>query len=337
VKIAGREIADGILPYVIAEVSCNHMGGLSNALDLVKAARWAGADAVKFQAYTPDTLTLNCNKTDFIIQDGIWKGNTLYDLYQKTHTPFEWFPKLFKAAEKEGITAFASVFDPSSVAMLERLGCPAYKIASMEITDVPLIACAAATHKPLIISTGMATNKEILDARAAAPNCAFLHCTSEYPGTTEWADLTRMEKLRALLNPRGTSDTPIGLSDHTKKLVAPLVATSLRAAIIEKHIMASESVESEDKEFSLDAEDFKAMVALIKMTHESLQPRVFASNPSNQFRRSLYAVMDIAEGDEFTEANIRSIRPGYGIAPKNITKLLGKPALQHYRRGDRIT
>lgn len=334
-KIADREIKDGLPPYIIAEVSCNHMGGIENAVALIEAAKKAGADAVKFQAYTPDTITLNCNKPDFIIQDGLWKGRTLYDLYEKTHTPFEWFPKLFKAAQKEKITVFSSVFDPSSVSMLERLGCPAYKIASMEIGDTALISCAAKTKKPLIISTGMASTSEILDAKGHAPVSAFLHCTSEYPGTTEWSDLGRIETLRSLLN-RGM-ETPIGVSDHTKDLVVPLVATGLKAAIIEKHIMADATNDSEDKEFSLDVKDFEAMVKLVKMAHNSIQVRKFASNPSIQFRRSLYAVQDIPEGDRFTELNIRSIRPGYGVPPKNLTKFLGKSSPQFYRRGDRIT
>src|SRR5713226_2376436 len=188
--IDGREIKNGMSPYIIAEASCNHGGYLDNALSLIDAAKFAGADAVKFQAYTPDTLTLNCNKPDFIIQDGLWKGRNLHELYTETHTPFEWFPELFKHAKKRGITIFASVFDNTSVDMLEALDCPAYNIASMEIGDTPLIRYAAKTGKPLIVSTGMASVNEIKDAASCCQpdKQAFLHCTSEYPGTVEWSD-----------------------------------------------------------------------------------------------------------------------------------------------------
>ncbi len=337
-KIADREIKNGALPYIIAEVSCNHNGYIENALDLIKVAKYAGADAVKFQAYTPDTMTLDCNKPDFIIQGGIWKGQTLYSLYERTYTPFDWFPNLFKAAAKEGITAFASVFDPSAVDMLEALGCPAYKIASMEVTDTPLIKYAASKGKPLIISTGMAKITEVLDAReAAGPNSAFLHCTSEYPGTVELASLSGIARLRGYLNDHFTDQAVVGVSDHTgDSPIVPVAATALGAAIIEKHIMLDMS-ETEDREFSLTPREFRAMVRSGREAHEACQPREFVSNPSNQFRRSLYACEDIREGDKFTEYNIRSIRPGYGIAPKHLPRLIGRTATQNYRKGDRIT
>ena len=337
-KIADREIGNGKSPYIIAEVSCNHNGYIENALDLIKAAKYAGADAVKFQAYTPDTMTLDCVKPDFIIQGGIWKGQTLYELYQKTFTPFDWFPKIFKAAQKEGLTVFASVFDPSAVDMLDQLGCPAYKIASMEITDTPLIAYAASKGKPLIISTGMAKLTEILDAReAAGENSAFLHCTSEYPGTVELAVLSGIHRIRNFLNDNFTSSAVVGVSDHTgDSPIVPVAATALGAAIIEKHIMLDLS-ESEDRSFSLTPKEFKWMVTSVRSAHEAIQPREFASNPSIQFRRSLYAVEDIREGEKLTEYNVRSIRPGYGIAPKHLPRLMGRTATQNYRKGDRIT
>lgn len=337
-QIAGRDIGNGKLPYIISEISCNHNGYIENALELIKAAKYAGADAVKFQAYTPDTMTLDCVKPDFIVQGGIWQGQTLYDLYNKTFTPFDWFPRLFKAAAKEGITAFASVFDPSSVDMLEDIGCPAYKIASMEITDTPLIKYAASKGKPLIISTGMAKLTEVLDAReAAGPNSAFLHCTSEYPGTVELADLSGIHRLRNFLNDRFTDQAVVGVSDHTgDSPIVPVAATALGAAIIEKHIMLDMS-QSEDRSFSLTPREFKWMVASVRSAHQAIQHREFASNPSLQFRRSLYAVEDIREGDKFSEHNIRSIRPGYGISPKHLPQLKGRIATQNYRKGDRIT
>ncbi len=335
-QIANRTIGNFLKPYVIAEVSCNHGGDLSTALELIEAARWAGASAVKFQAYTPDTITLDCRKPDFIIQDGLWKGKTLYDLYKKAHTPFEWFPKLFKEAEKVGIPIFASVFDRSSVEMLDGLGCPAFKIASMELVDTPLIAYAARRGKPLIISTGMGSKQDISEARKVAGNCpvAFLHCTSEYPQTVEWSDLGGINRLRSLLG----DGIPVGVSDHTPgNMIVAVAATAMGAAIIEKHLKPLASVGTEDDEFSLDPDMFKTMVELIDTTYEAVQQREFTANPSRQLRRSLYAVADIAEGEPFTETNVRSIRPGFGVAPKHLPRLLGKRADKAYRKGDRIT
>jgi pseudaminic acid synthase len=333
--IDNKEVQGGLPPYIVAEASCNHGGYLDNAISLIDAAKYAGADAVKFQAYTADTITLNCNKPDFIIQAGLWKGQNLYDLYSKTQTPFEWFPKLFKHARKLGITLFASVFDPSSVDMLAKLGAPAYKIASMEVTDIPLIKYAAKQNKPMILSTGMAKVPEVQDAVAAcdSTNVAVLHCTSEYPGSVEFADLSRMLLLKVLLG----KDSVVGVSDHTSgPTIVPIAATTLCAAMIEKHLML-EDVEGEDKEFSLKPEAFKLMVSMTKYTNEALKLRDFASNPSRQFRRSLYVVEDIRKGDPFTAKNIRSIRPGYGVSPKHLPRLMGKKAEQNYRKGDRIT
>ena len=335
-EIEGRKIGNGLKPYCIAEVSCNHGGDLSTALELIEAAKWTGADAVKFQCYTPDTLTLDCKKPDFIIQDGLWKGRTLYDLYKETYTPFEWFPKIFKEAQKVGISVFASVFDRTSVEMLDGLGCPAFKIASMELVDTPLIAYAARTGKPLIISTGMGSKQDISDAlQSVGTNpVAFLHCTSEYPQTVEWSALNGISKLRGML----PELTPVGVSDHTPgNLVVPVASTALGAAIIEKHLKPIAGYKTEDDKFSLDPDMFKAMVKLVETTHEAMQSREFASNPSRQLRRSLYAVAGIAKGEAFTEQNVRSIRPGFGIAPKNLPRLLGRKADRVYRKGDRIT
>lgn len=333
--IDGTEVKCGKPPYIIAEASCNHGGHLENAISLIDAAKYAGADAVKFQAYTADTLTLDCHKPDFIIQEGLWKGRNLYELYQQTQTPFEWFPKLFKHAKKVGITIFASVFDASSVDMLEKLNCLAYKIASMEITDIPLIKYAAKQNKPMIISTGMADFRDVRAAYEAcdSTNVAFLHCTSEYPGTVEWSDLGRISLLRIFLG----NESVIGLSDHTTGLIVPIAGTTLFAAIIEKHLMLDAYTETEDKEFSMTPQEFRAMVIATKLAHEALALREFKTNPSRQLRRSLYAVDDIKQGESFTSTNIRSIRPGYGISPVNLPRLLGRKADQNYRKGDRIT
>lgn len=333
-KIENRQIGNGLKPYVVSEISCNHQGSLNLALELIEMAKWSGADAVKFQAYTPDTITLNCNKPDFIIQDGLWKGKTLYDLYKKAHTPFEWFPKLFKHAHKAGITAFASVFDKSSVDMLDALGCPAFKIASMELVDTPLIAYAARTGKPIIVSTGMGSSSDISEAYRASggSNVAFLHCTSEYPQTVEWSSLSGIARLKEML-----PDIPIGVSDHTPgNVVVPVASTALGAAIIEKHLKPNVG-ETEDEEFSLTPEAFKGMVNMVAATHEAMIQRDLSTNPSRQLRRSLYAVEDIQEGEHFTDKNVRSIRPGFGLAPKHLPRLLGKKADRKYRKGDRIT
>ncbi len=336
-EIDGRKIGNYLKPYVVAEVSCNHGGDFSTALELIEVARWCGADAVKFQAYTPDTITLDCKKPDFIVQDGLWKGRTLYDLYKETYTPFEWFPKIFKEAEKVGISVFASVFDRSSVDLLDGLGAPAFKIASMELTDTPLITYAARTGKPLIVSTGMGDEQDISQAHEAVGvhQVAFLHCTSEYPQTVEWSSLEGISWLRRVLE---DDKIPVGVSDHTPgNLVVPVASTALGSAIIEKHLKPLAAFKTEDDKFSLDPNAFKAMVKLIDTTYEAMQKREFASNPSRQMRRSLYAVASIAKGEAFTEANVRSIRPGFGIAPKNLPRLLGRRADRVYRKGDRIT
>lgn len=334
-KIGNYKIEKGCKPFIIAEVSCNHKGSIDNAITLIKQAKQAGADAVKFQCYTPDTITLDCTKPDFIIQDGLWKGRTLYELYSSAYTPFDWFPKLFQAARINNIIAFSSVFDASSVEMLERLGIPAYKIASFEAADTPLIEIAAKTNKPLIISTGLLRNKDVLDTATAAGDMAcFLHCTSEYPGTVEFSDLNRMERLRQLLGP----ESLVGISDHTANPdLVPVAATAMGAVVIEKHIKLVGDDDGEDAAFSLTVNGFKKMVTAVNLTWQAMQVRENISNPSTQFRRSLYAVEDIMAGEPFTEHNVRSIRPGYGLPPRQLPKLLGKEADKCYRRGDRIT
>lgn len=321
-------------PYIIAEISSNHGGSFRQARQLIGAAKRAGADAVKTQCYRPDSITLNINKTDFIIQSGLWQGRTLHELYTKAHTPPEWHPELYKIASDLGITIFSSVFDYSSIEMLDRMGCPAYKIASFEIVDIPLIRHAAQAGKPLIVSTGMATDAEVQEAyEAIGGDCAFLHCTSEYPGTIEASNLSRMLDLRGQLG----ADVPIGISDHTIGYIVPIAATAIGGSLIEKHLRLNGDSSSEDATFSLDESQFGQMVHDVKATWTAMQPSLFAANPSRQLRRSLYAVADIAEGEPFTEENVRSIRPGYGLPPKELPRLLGKRARQGYKKGDRIT
>lgn len=331
-KIADRQIGGDLPPYCVAEISGNHGGQFNNAVELILKAKKAGACSVKTQCYEPDTITLDCNKLDFIAQSGLWRGRTLYELYKKAHTPFSWHKDLFKIANGEGITIFSSVFDFSSVDLLDGLGCPCYKIASFEIVDIPLIKYAASTGKPLIISTGMATDTEILEANDASENkAAFLHCTSEYPGTPETADLDRVDRISHLLG----YHNPVGVSDHSVGLVVPIASAALGVDIIEKHIKLK-GVESEDSAFSLDPEHFEGMVFAVKATHKALKPQAL-QKAGKQFRRSLYAVQDIAKGQPFTKDNIRSIRPGYGLPPKMYPTMLGRRAQRDFRRGDPLS
>lgn len=331
-EISGRRIAADQPPYIVAEISGNHCGSIERAKLLIKAAKEAGADAVKTQCYEPDTITLDINRPDFIVQSGLWQGRTLYELYGKACTPLGWHPELYSFAKEQSIPIFSSVFDRSSVDLLEHLGCPAYKIASFEVVDTPLISYATRTKKPLIISTGLASDREVIDANLASEKrAAFLHCTSEYPGDVQNANLSRISHLDRILH----FNNPIGISDHTLGYAVPIAATALRAAIIEKHLKLASS-KSEDKDFSLSPDEFSAMVTAVHMTYEAMKFRVSESNGARQFRRSLYAVADIEEGEEFTSKNIRSIRPGYGAPPKMIHRMLGQKAEKSYRKGDRL-
>lgn len=337
-KIGDRIIGSGgpfdPPPYVVAEISGNHCGDFVLAKHLIKAAKRAGADAVKTQCYDADSLTLDARKVDFIVQNGLWKGRTLYELYQKAHTPPAWHKDLYKVANGEGITIFSSVFDKRGVDLLEGLGCPCYKIASFEITDTPLIEYAASTGKPLIISTGLADSDEIRDANEASrEKAAFLHCTSEYPAGIESANLRRIEHLRALLR----HGTPVGISDHTMGDMVPAMATALRVAIIEKHLkLAGAEVKSEDDAFSLNPMEFAEMVATVKAADEAMREKP-TDLAARQFRRSLYVVADIKKGEIYTENNVRSIRPGYGLAPRLLTKILGRKSPRDWRRGDPLS
>lgn len=335
-KINGRKIGANHPPAVIAEISCNHGGILDNAIRLIMAAKEAGADFVKTQCYEPDTITLDVKKPDFIIQDGLWKGKTLYELYKNAYTPFEWHKELYAAAKHTEITIFSSVFDFSSVDFLEKLGCPAYKIASFEITDLPLIKHAANTGKPIIISTGLATEAEIVEAYNTAvehTDVALLHCTSEYPAVAANANLMRMVDIKTML-----PAAEVGISDHTASTnVVPIGAAILGATIIEKHLKLNDGPKSEDDEFSLTPVEFATMVHHAKTAWFAKRPAKNPKpNPSQQFRRSLYVVKDIKRGEIITPEHVRSIRPGYGLAPKYLDDVVGKKAKQDMRKGDRI-
>jgi pseudaminic acid synthase len=324
-----REIGNGYPVYIIAEISANHNQKYSEAVKLIHAAKQSGADAVKLQTYTPDTLTINCNNKYFTINDGLWKGSNLYALYSKSYTPWEWQPKLKIVANKLGLDLFSTPFDSTSVDFLEEMGVPAYKISSFEIIDIPLILKIAQTGKPIILSTGMASIEEIWEAlqtirSVGNDQIVLLKCNSGYP-----AQLSEMN-LKTIPNMANLFQTPIGLSDHTLSTIPPIVAVTLGACIIEKHFTLTRDNIGFDNAFSLEPHEFKAMVDSVRQTEMSLGNINYTiskyESSSKVFRKSLFVVKDIKLGELFTSENIRSIRPGYGLLPKIISKIIGQRA-----------
>jgi len=324
--------------YVIAELSANHNGSLQNALDTIKAAKEVGANAIKLQTYTADTLTIDCEKEDFIIKGGtLWDGKSLYELYKGAYTPWEWHKELFEYAKKIGIDIFSSPFDKTAVDFLEKFNPPAYKIASFEITDYELIRYTASKMKPIIISTGIATITEIQDAvdicRSAGNNdIVLLKCTSAYPAPLEDANLKMIPNLAETFN------VISGFSDHTIGSIAPVAAVTLGAKVIEKHFILDKSIGGPDAGFSMDKKEFASMVKAIRDVEKLLGKVDYSmtekKKKSRQFSRSLYVVRDIKKGETFTEDNIRSIRPGYGLHPKYYNDIIGKKALKYLEKGN---
>lgn len=336
ISIAGRRIADDAAPYLIAELSGNHNGDIERAFALMVAARQAGADAVKLQTYTADTITLDSDRPDFRIDAGPWAGRRLYDLYAEAHTPWEWHPALFAKGRELGITVFSTPFDPTAVRLLEELHAPAYKIASFEVIDLPLIECVARTGKPMIISTGMANLGEIGEAvaaarRAGACDIALLHCVSAYPAPAEEANLRTVAHLGEAF------EVVPGLSDHTLGTSVAVAAVALGARVIEKHVTLRRADGGPDAAFSLEPEELVALVQGCRAAHAALGQISYARQASEQgnvmFRRSLYAVEDIGGGQTITAGNVRSIRPGHGLAPKHLPAVLGRKARQDIPRG----
>lgn len=324
-KIGDREINSGKHPpYIIAEVSCNHGGDINRVFEIIDAAKSSGADAVKFQCYTADTITIDSDRPEFTIQEGPWKGKRLYDLYKETQTPPWMFPRIKERADKVGIDWFASVFDKSSVDLMVKLGAPAIKIASFEITDIPLIRYAAATGKPMLVSTGMALEDDrnrAADAIGRTP-FIFLECTSGYP--TPFDDVG----LYALWGTRG-------ISDHTPGDVVPIAATALGAAIIEKHFRLFWHPDTEDSAFSLDETDFAMMVGRVRDTWAAMQPRTYRSEEGHrELRRSLFVVAPIKAGEQFSWENVRSIRPGAGLEPRFLDEVVLRKATRDIERGE---
>ncbi len=327
IRIAGRPIGREHPPYVIAEISANHNGRIENAMALIDAAKQAGAAAVKLQTYRPDTITLDSDAEEFRIHGGLWDGRTLYELYEEAHTPWDWHAPLFEHARKCGITIFSSPFDNTAVDLLEELGAPAYKIASFEAVDLPLIRYVAATGKPMIISTGMADAEEIAEAVAAAreggcKELALLHCVSGYPAPA--ADYN----LRTIPDMMQRFGVVTGLSDHTLDNATAIASIALGAALIEKHFTLDRSGGGPDDSFSLEPADLAALVHGAHTAWEALGQvdygRKSSESANVQFRRSLYFVKDLRSGDVITADAVRSVRPGYGLAPKYLSEVIGK-------------
>ena len=326
-RIRGRLIGPSHPPYVIAEMSANHNGQLETAFRLIDAAKAAGADAVKLQTYTPDTITLNASTPDFQISGGLWDGRTLYDLYQEAHMPWEWHRPLFDYARQAGITIFSSPFDHTAVDLLESLDAPAYKIASFEAIDLPLIRYVAQTGKPMIISTGMANVQEIEEAVEAAysggcQSLALLHCVSGYPAPA--ADYN----LRTLTDMQQRFGVITGLSDHTLDNTTAITSVALGACIIEKHFTLDRQGGGPDDSFSLEPSDLKALCQGAHTAWTALGRVDYSRQPSEQanlqFRRSLYFVKALKAGDVVQPSDVRSVRPGFGLAPKHMEEVLGK-------------
>jgi len=336
-SIGSKKIGKGYSVFIIAELSANHLQEFDNAAILVKAAKEAGADAIKLQTYTPDTITIDCNNEYFQIKQGtLWDGQTLYDLYKKAYTPWEWQPKLKEIAESEGLICFSSVFDKTSVDFLEGINVPAYKIASFEITDIPLIEYAASKGKPVIISTGIATLSDIEEAvnackRMGNEQIALLKCVSAYPTPLEEINL------RTIPNLADTFKTVVGLSDHTLGISVPVASVALGACIIEKHLTLDRKLGGPDAAFSLEPAEFKEMVKSVREVEKALGEVSYdlteKMKKSRELSRSLFVVKDIKAGEVFTEENIRSIRPSYGLPPKYLKEILGKRATQDIKKG----
>ena len=337
IEIAGRSIGAGHRCYVVAELSANHRQSFDAAVALVEAAAAAGADAVKLQTYTADTITIDCDREYFRITSGtLWDGRSLHGLYREAFTPWEWQPRLKALAERLGLHCFSSPFDRTAVEFLETLAVPAYKIASFELVDLPLIRTAARTGKPLIMSTGMATLEEITEAvdtarAAGARGIVLLVCSSAYPSPPEAINLRRMEDLAQRF------DVVAGFSDHTLGTTVPIAAVAAGAAVIEKHLCLSRSDPSPDSAFSLEPNEFRDMVEAVRTAEAALGEvrygSIAAEAGSRGFRRSLFVVEDVKAGEAFTERNVRSIRPAHGLHTRYLDTVLGRRASRAIARG----
>jgi pseudaminic acid synthase len=325
--------------FIIAEVSTNHGQDFNRALEMIKKAKECGADAVKFQCFKPETLTLDCDNEYFQVEHPQWGGQTLYELYKKAYTPWEWFPKLKETAEKEGILFFATTFDKSSTDFLENLKVPIHKIASFELVDLPLIEYTAKTKKPLIISTGMGSMEEIKEAvdmarKVGGKDIILLKCVSSYPAEPEEINLKTLPDMKERF------DCKIGLSDHTLGIGVAIAAVALGSKVIEKHFTLSRKIKTPDSFFSIEPDELKELVKNVRVTDKAVGKVYYGltekEKQSKIFRRSLFAVKDIKKGEKFTEENIKSIRPGYGLEPKYLNDILGKMVKKDVKAGTPI-
>jgi N-acetylneuraminate synthase len=336
-SIMGKQIGEGAPVYMIAEMSANHGGDFEQAVKIIHAASDAGADAIKLQTYKPDTMTIDCRKDEFVVGKGtLWEGHSLYELYEEAYTPWEWHPELKRIAENIGLHLFSSPFDSTAVDFLETINVPAYKVASFELVDIPLLRRIGATRKPVIMSTGMANISEIEEAvttlrRAGSQEIAILKCTSAYPAPAEEMNLRTIPSLSEVFG------CPVGLSDHTLGIAVSVAAVSLGACIIEKHFTLSRSMLGPDSAFSLEPHEFKQMVDSVRMVDKAMGSVSY--KPSKQeekmraYRRSLYVVRDMKAGDRFTQDNVRSIRPGFGLHPRYLDQVFGRRASRDIERG----
>jgi len=337
VTIGRRIVGEGHPVYVIAEVSANHHQDFEQAMKIVRAAKDAGADAIKLQTYTPDTMTIACNRPEFLIGGGtIWDGTTLHELYGQAYTPWDWQPRLKHVANDLGMDLFSTPFDFTAVDFLEEMGVPAHKLASFELVDIPLIQKMARTGKPLIMSTGMSSMEEIEEAvqtarAAGAAQIALLKCTSAYPALPEEMNLRTIPELSRRF------DLPVGLSDHTMDSAVAVAAVSLGACIIEKHLTLSRAQPGPDGAFSLEPQEFKTLVDAVRIAEKALGTVHFGIEAkeasSRVFRRSLFVVQDVKRGEVFTSENVRSIRPGYGLHTRHLEEVLGRKAAHDIERG----
>jgi pseudaminic acid synthase len=341
INLGQRQIGPTQPVYVIAELSANHNQRFEQAVKIIRAAKDAGADAVKLQTYTPDTITIASNRPEFRIEGTIWDGRNLHDLYAEAYTPWEWQPRLKQVANDLGLDLFSSPFDASAVDFLEKMNIPAYKLASFELVDIPLIQKIARTGKPMIMSTGMATLEEIEEAvttarQAGANQIALLKCTSSYPAPAEEMNLRTIPELsRRFRVPVGLSDHT--LSDHSMGIAVPVAAVALGACIIEKHLTLTRSAPGPDSAFSLEPHEFKAMLEAVRVAEKALGGVHFGVGAnearSRAHRRSLFVVQDVKRGELLTAENVRSIRPGHGLHTRHLEEVLGRPAAQDIARG----
>jgi len=336
IEINGRQVGPGAPVYIVAEMSANHGQDFRQAAKILEAAKMAGADAVKLQTYTPDTLTIDCDNEYFQIKGTLWNGRKLYDLYGEAYTPWDWHPRLKEIADKLELDLFSTPFDDTAVDFLEGMQVPAYKIASFENVDLPLLSKTAKTGKPIIMSTGMATLAEIDEAvqiirGAGGQQLALLKCTSAYPAPPEEMNLRTIPHLAEAFS------VPVGLSDHTLGIAIPLAAVALGACIIEKHFTLSRAASGPDSAFSLEPHEFKAMVEAVRTAEQALGQVYYGVSEqeagSRAFRRSLFVVKDIKAGEVFTNENVRSIRPGYGLHTRYRNEVLGRRAGHDIKRG----